>query len=271
MPGMFVKAIGLYEPFKDAWFKLGVAYRPLGRTEWARKCWLRVLELDAKHTLTLMNLANLEFEADKRKRALELWDAALETNPDLTQALVNKGAALADDGDLNKAFDLFSAAASKGHKAAEQVLALSRIYRDMDPALGPVQMGHSFLFSVSTGNALDMNIERSRRLAPLLDALGLEKAGYHAFRHFNVSLMDALRVPLKTIQERIGHALTGSFTLDVYGHTLDWKSSEEAAKGLGSEIAKAMKEAEGTFDSGPLTAHKENDPQTRNLEVVENT
>ena len=32
-----------------------------------------------------------------------------------------------------------------------------------------------------------------------------------------VSRIDALRVALKTIQERFGHALTGSFTLDVYG------------------------------------------------------
>jgi hypothetical protein len=71
------------------------------------------------------------------------------------------------------------------------------------------------------GSPLDMDVERSRRLAPLLVNLEMPKAGYHAFRHFNVSMMDALRVPLKTIQERIGHALTGSFTLDVYGHTLD--------------------------------------------------
>jgi integrase len=132
-------------------------------------------------------------------------------------------------------------------------------------------LGHSFLFSVSTGNPLDMNVERSRRLAPILEALKIEKAGYHAFRHFNVSMMDSLRVPLKSIQERIGHALTGSFTLNVYGHTLDWKSNEEAAKGLGEEIFKAVTEAEGNLDSGPLTAHKENDFQTLNLEVVENT
>lgn len=133
-------------------------------------------------------------------------------------------------------------------------------------------IGHSFLFSVSTGNPLDMNVERSRRLARVLEALEMPKAGYHAFRHFNVSLMDSLRVPLKTIQERIGHALTGSFTLDVYGHQLDWKASEEAAKGLGEAIAKAVVEAESNLDSGPLTAHnKQNDFQTRSLEVADNS
>ncbi|MFT4111597.1 hypothetical protein [Silvibacterium sp.] len=92
-----------------------------------------------------------------------------------------------------------------------------------------------------------MNIERKRRFAPILKTLELEKAGYHAFRQFNVSIMDWLRVPLKTIQERIGHALTGSFTLDVYGHALDWSANEEAARKLGAEIAQAVaaKEQEG--------------------------
>jgi len=48
--------------------------------------------------------------------------------------------------------------------------------------------------------------------------------------------MDALRVPLKTIQERIGHALTGSFTLDVYGGKPDWSRNVEAARALGAEL-----------------------------------
>ena len=123
---------------------------------------------------------------------------------------------------------------------------------------------------MSTGCPLDINIERSRRLAPVLEALKLDKAGYHAFQHINVSMMDSLRVPLKTSQERIGHALTGSFTLDVYGHTLDWKSNEEAAKGLGEQIAKAVTAAESNLDSGPLTAHKQENFQTRDLEVLHN-
>jgi integrase len=130
---------------------------------------------------------------------------------------------------------------------------------------------HSFLFSVGTGSPLDMNVERSRRFAPILETLEMPKAGYHAFRHFNVSLMDSLRVPLKTIQERIGHALTGSFTLDVYGHTLDWKANEEAAASLGLVIAKTVTENESNLDSGPLTAHNEEGFQTRSLEATDNS
>ena len=83
-----------------------------------------------------------------------------------------------------------------------------------------------------------MNMYRRRKMSVLLKALGIPQAGYHAFRHFNVALMDALRVPLKTIQERIGHALTGSFTLDVYGGQPEWGRNLEAARMIGAELEK---------------------------------
>ena len=67
----------------------------------------------------------------------------------------------------------------------------------------------------------------------------LRAAGLHAFRHFNASLLGSLRTPLKTIQERLGHALTGSLTLDVYTHA-EWKENEEAAKLAGDAIEKAV-------------------------------
>ena len=62
-----------------------------------------------------------------------------------------------------------------------------------------------------------MNVFRRREMGEFLISLEIPLAGIHALRHFNVALMDAQHVPLKSIQERIGHALTGSFTLDVYG------------------------------------------------------
>jgi integrase len=132
-----------------------------------------------------------------------------------------------------------------------------------------IAVGHSFLFSVSTGSPLDMDVERRPRLKPTLKALAIPQAGYHAFRHFNVSMQDSLRVPLKTIQERIGHALTGSFTLDVYGHTLDWRENEEAAQKLGDVIAKAVADAEkNPEDFGSLTAIKQKCFHSQKMEAV---
>jgi integrase len=101
---------------------------------------------------------------------------------------------------------------------------------------------HGFLFSSKSGTPRDMNIYRSRKMAVSLKSLEIPQAGFHAFRHFNVALMDALRVPLKTIQERIGHSLTGSFTLDVYGGKPDWEPNREAARLIAAEIEKAVSE-----------------------------
>ncbi len=98
---------------------------------------------------------------------------------------------------------------------------------------------HNFLFSTSTGSAWDMNLFRKRKLVPLLVSLEIQQAGFHAFRHFNASLLDSLRVPLKTIQERLGHALSGSLTLDVYTHA-EMPENVEAPERAGEAIEKAV-------------------------------
>jgi hypothetical protein len=41
-------------------------------------------------------------------------------------------------------------------------------------------------------------------------------------------------------QERMGHALTGSFTLDVYGHVLDWQGNVDVANKAGAVIERAV-------------------------------
>jgi integrase len=124
--------------------------------------------------------------------------------------------------------------------------------------------GHEYLFTSSTGKPWDMDVYRERKMRPFLKSLGIAAAGFHAFRHFNVSLMDAVRVPLKTIQERLGHALTGSFTLDVYGGKPEWTRNLEAARQLGAEIESAVAKAEqenkgaSVNYSGSLTTKDEN-------------
>lgn len=77
------------------------------------------------------------------------------------------------------------------------------------------------------------------------------------FGNFNVAMLDALRVPLKAIQERIGHALTGSYTLDVHGGQPEWGRNLEAAKLVGAELEKAvskLKDEESLTLVGSLTA-----------------
>lgn len=73
------------------------------------------------------------------------------------------------------------------------------------------------LFATRNGTPWDANLLVKRRLYPLLDSLGIERGGLHAFRHANSTLMDRLGVPLKVRQQRLGHS-DSSLTLDVYTH-----------------------------------------------------
>jgi hypothetical protein len=63
--------------------------------------------------------------------------------------------------------------------------------------------------------------------------------------HFNVSLLGSLRAPLKTIRERLGHALTGSLILDGFKHA-EWKENSEVTKLAGDVIEKAVNIAGST-------------------------
>jgi hypothetical protein len=81
--------------------------------------------------------------------------------------------------------------------------------------------------------------------------------GARSFRHFNVALLDSLCVPLKVIQERAGHALTGSFTLDVYGGKPEWVGNVEAARKAGLAIEQSVAKAQETEPFVGLTAIKE--------------
>ena len=69
--------------------------------------------------------------------------------------------------------------------------------------------------------------------------------------------MDALHVPLKTIQERIGHALTGSFTLDVYGGKPEFERNIAAGNRAGAEIQAAIESLQPVVNCC-LTTIKEN-------------
>ncbi len=73
------------------------------------------------------------------------------------------------------------------------------------------------LFATRNGTPWDANLLVKRKLYPLLDSLGIQRGGLHAFRHTNSTLMDRLGVPLKVRQQRLGHSDV-SLTLDVYTH-----------------------------------------------------
>jgi integrase len=73
------------------------------------------------------------------------------------------------------------------------------------------------LFATKGGKPWDSNLVVKRKLRPLLQSLGIEGGGLHAFRHANETMMDRLSVPLKVRQERLGHS-DPRMTLGTYTH-----------------------------------------------------
>jgi integrase len=62
------------------------------------------------------------------------------------------------------------------------------------------------LFATRNGTPWDADVVRKRKLYPLLAKLGIERCGFHAFRHGNASVLDAEHVPMATRQNRLGHS-----------------------------------------------------------------
>lgn len=76
------------------------------------------------------------------------------------------------------------------------------------------------LFATRTGRPLAPSEIMRLKLHPLLDSLKIKRCGLHAFRHTNGSLMDRLNAPMKTRQERLGHAAGSDITMAVYTHAV---------------------------------------------------
>ena len=93
-----------------------------------------------------------------------------------------------------------------------------------------------FLFQREDGTAWQGDHVVRDRLKPLLQRLGINVAGAHAFRHLNASLMDQLRTPDKVRQERLGHLDFNDVTLNIYSHA-ESRDHRAVADQLGKMLA----------------------------------
>jgi integrase len=62
------------------------------------------------------------------------------------------------------------------------------------------------LFATRNGTPWDTDTVRKRKFHPLLEKLGIERCGFHAFRHGNATAMDQEQVPIATRQNRLGQS-----------------------------------------------------------------
>jgi integrase len=93
-------------------------------------------------------------------------------------------------------------------------------------AVGAHWQETGFVFTTTIGTPLDpRNVLRVWH--GLLSAAGLPRRSFHETRHTAVSLLIAEGIPLKIIQEVLGHSLL-STTADIYGHPFPQAFTEAA-------------------------------------------
>ena len=84
------------------------------------------------------------------------------------------------------------------------------------------------LFASKNGTPWDTDTLRKRKLYPLLEKLGIERCGFHAFRHGNETVMDGEGVPMATRQNRLGHS--DARTTMKYTHVISEDGRKIAAR-----------------------------------------
>jgi integrase len=119
------------------------------------------------------------------------------------------------------------------------VVAALRAHRDRQAferqAIGTHWQETGFVFTTTIGTPLDpRNVLRVWH--GILAAAGVPRRSFHVTRHTAVSLLIAEGIPLKIIQEVLGHSLL-STTADIYGHLFPQAFTE---------AAEAMERALGT-------------------------
>ena len=92
-----------------------------------------------------------------------------------------------------------------------------------------------YVFADDIGEIVDPNIV-TRRFAHIIKRNHLKHIRFHDLRHSCASLLVASKVPMKNIQEWLGHSNFNT-TADVYSH-LDYTAKYESAKAISTALAK---------------------------------
>jgi integrase len=92
----------------------------------------------------------------------------------------------------------------KGNRICEVSPLLVEHLRGYMRTWKPNRLG--LLFATRNDTPWDTDTLRKRKFHPLLKKLGIERCGFHAFRHGNATVMDQEQVPIATRQNRLGQS-----------------------------------------------------------------
>jgi len=100
--------------------------------------------------------------------------------------------------------------------------------------LGEAYQDNNLVFCNEDGAPLDARAF-VRRYERILDKTGLEKRAYHDLRYTYATLSRQEGVPVKMIQESLGH-YSPAFTMQAYSHVTD-KMGKDATSRIGNLLA----------------------------------
>jgi integrase len=87
---------------------------------------------------------------------------------------------------------------------------------------------YNLLFANTKGKPWKADNLLVHHLHPLLKRLGIQRSGFHAFRHASATILDRMKAPLKVRQQRMGHA-SAEITLSRYTYVIDEDAKAVAA------------------------------------------
>jgi integrase len=87
---------------------------------------------------------------------------------------------------------------------------------------------YNLLFANTKGKPWKADNLLVHHLHPLLKRVGIQRTGFHAFRHASATILDRMKAPLKVRQQRMGHA-SAEITLSRYTHVIDEDARAVAA------------------------------------------
>ena len=109
---------------------------------------------------------------------------------------------------------------------------------------------YNLLFANTKGKPWKADNLLVHHLHPLLKELGIQRTGFHAFRHASATILDRMKAPLKVRQQRMGHA-SAEITLSRYTHVID-----EDAKAVAASFDQFI----GPSKPGNSTVRRNKDP-----------
>ncbi|WP_456433840.1 tetratricopeptide repeat protein [Thermosulfuriphilus sp.] len=83
----------------EAWFFLGLSREAQGDSSGAKEAYEKALKLDPRHTDSLVNLGNIDYQEGELSRAKELYFQALLLEPDHPEASFNLACLLMEEGE----------------------------------------------------------------------------------------------------------------------------------------------------------------------------